>query len=213
MNAKFRVLMALVFASLISQAGAQDLGVKQGKALYEQYCIGCHQAGAVGKVGFAPSLSNNEFLSIVSADYLATTIRDGIEGTGMTPQAALGEENIHAIVSYLQSLSPVSGRRAKEVAKQPSARGDVKNGGVLFQRICSDCHGPAGIGFEAGGSGPAIGTRGFLSKASDGYIRTTIKEGRSNTMMRGFTGPAGLANLSSQEIEDIVTYLRTAPAK
>lgn len=213
MNAKLQVLMALVFASLVSQAGAQDLGAKQGKELYEINCIGCHQAGAVGKVGFAPSLSNNEFLSIVSADFLATTIKEGVEGTGMAPQAALGDENIRAIVSYLQSLSPVSGRRAEEVANQPSARGDAKKGAVMFQEICSDCHGSAGIGFGAGGSGPAVGTPGFLSHVSDGYIRTTIKEGRGNTMMKGFTGPAGLANLNNQEIEDIVTYLRTAPAK
>lgn len=213
MNAKFHVLMALVFASFASQAVAQDLGVKQGKALYEQYCIGCHQAGAVGKVGFASSLSNNEFLSIVSSEYLVRTIKEGIEGTGMGAQAALGDEKIRAIVSYLQSLSAVSGTRADEVAKQPPARGDARRGEALFRDTCSTCHGTGGIGFEAGGSGPAIGTKGFLSKASDGYIRTTIKEGRSNTMMKGFVGPEGLANLSNQEIEDIVTYLRTAPAK
>lgn len=213
MNAKLRVLIALVFAIFVSQAGAQDLGVKKGKALYEQYCIGCHQAGGVGKVGFASSLSNNEFLSIVSADYLVETIREGIEGTGMGPQAALGDDKIRAIVTYLQSLSAVSGTRAEEVAKQPPARGDVKKGAVLFQEMCAYCHGTTGIGFEAGGSGPAIGTPGFLKKASDGYIRTTIKEGRGNTMMKGFVGPEGMANLTNQEIEDIVTYLRTAPAK
>jgi len=213
MNAKFQVLMALVFASLVSQADAQDLGAKQGKALYEQFCIGCHQAGAVGKVGFAPSLSNNEFLSIVSADFLATTIKEGIEGTGMAPQAALGDEKIRAIVSYLQSLSPVSGRRAEEVANQPSARGDAKKGAVMFQEICSNCHGTAGIGFGDGGSGPAIGTPAFLKHASDGYIRTTIKEGRGNTMMKSFVGAEGMASLTKQEVEDIVTYLRTAPAK
>lgn len=213
MNAKFQVLLALVFASLVSQAGAQDWGIKKGKELYDTSCSGCHQPGAIGKAGFAPSLSNNEFLSIVSADYLFSTIKEGIEGTGMGPQEYLGDENIHAIVSYLQSLSPVSGRRSEEVAKQPPARGDAKKGAVIFHDICSTCHGPAGIGFEAGGSGPAIGTPGFLKKASDGYIRTTIKEGRGNTMMKGFVGPEGLANLNSQEIEDIVTYLRTAPAK
>ncbi|CAG0994482.1 cytochrome c oxidase cbb3-type subunit III [Methylophilaceae bacterium] len=213
MNAKLRVLIALVFAIFVSQAGAQDLGVKKGKALYEQYCIGCHQAGAVGKVGFAPSLSNNEFLSIVSADFLADTIKNGVEGTGMGPQGALGDEKIRAIVSYLQSLSPVSGSRAEEVAKQPAARGDAKKGAVMFQEVCSTCHGPHGIGFDAGGSGPAVGTPGFLKHATDGYIRTTIKEGRGNTMMKGFVGPEGMANLTSQEIEDIVTYLRTAPAK
>ena len=47
-----------------------------------------------------------------------------------------------------------------------------------------------------------------FDKASDGFIRETIRHGRSNTRMRGFQGPAGLANLSDQEIDDIIIYLR-----
>ena len=150
---------------------------------------------------------------MVSADDMARTIRAGIDGTNMTSKKDLGEENIRAIVSYLQSLSPLSGTRAKEVASQPPSRGNTQSGKVMFAEICSDCHGDAGIGFDAGGSGPAIGTHGFLNLETDGYIRTTVKEGRSNTKMRGFSGPSALANLSDQEIEDIVAYLRTVPAK
>ena len=150
---------------------------------------------------------------MVSADELARTIREGVEETNMTPKKDLGEENIRAIVSYLQSLSPLSGTRAKEVASQPPSRGNARSGKAVFGDICADCHGDAGIGFDAGGSGPAIGTHGFLNLETDGYIRTTIKEGRSNTKMRGFSGPSGLANLSDQEIEDIIAYLRTVPAK
>jgi cytochrome c oxidase cbb3-type subunit 3 len=213
MNAIFHMLMALVFANLVSQAGAQDLGTKKGKELFDINCVGCHQEGADGKPGFAPSLSNKEFLSMVSADEMARTIREGIEETNMTPKKDLGEENIRAIVSYLQSLSPLSGTRAKEVAGQPPSKGNAQSGKVMFAEICSDCHGDAGIGFDAGGSGPAIGTHGFLNLETDGYIRTTIKEGRSNTKMRGFSGSSGLANLSDSEIEDIIAYLRTVPGK
>lgn len=213
MKAIFQMLAALVFANLVSQAGAQDLGVRKGKELFDINCSGCHQEGANGQPGFAPSLSNKEFLSMVSADYLTSTIRAGIEGTNMTSKKDLGDENIRAIVSYLQSLSPLSGTRAKEVASQPSSRGNAQSGKVMFGEICADCHGDTGIGYDAGGSGPAIGTHGFLDLESDGYIRTTIKEGRSNTKMRGFSGPSGLANLSDQEIEDIIAYLRTVPAK
>ena len=54
----------------------------------------------------------------------------------------------------------------------------------------------------------AIGLPGFLDKASDGFIRETIKNGRSNTRMRGFQGSDGLANLSDREIDDIIVYLR-----
>lgn len=213
MNAKFHVLMALVFASIVSQAGAQDLGTKKGKELFEQNCMGCHQESATGKPGFAPSLSNKEFLSIASTDFLTNTIKDGREGTGMPPWKQLGDEDISAIVAYLQSLSPTAGTRVAAVNSQPPAKGDVHAGKVMFAEVCSNCHGDAGVGYEAGGSGTGIGRPGFLSKASDGYIRTIIKEGRSNTKMRPFTSPSGLANLTDQEIDNIIAYLRTAPAK
>jgi cytochrome c oxidase cbb3-type subunit 3 len=66
-----------------------------------------------------------------------------------------------------------------------------------------------GDGYEAGGTGTAIGLPGFLGKVSDGFIRETIRKGRSNTRMRAFQGPAGLADLSDQEIDDIIVYLRS----
>ena len=39
----------------------------------------------------------------------------------------------------------------------------------------------------------------------------TIKEGRSNTRMLGFNGSNGLANLTDQEIDDVITYMRNLP--
>jgi len=213
MKAIFQMLMVLVFANLVSQADAQDLGVNKGKELYQKKCRFCHQEGANGKPGVGTSLSNKEFLSIVSADWLKKVIETGVPGTNMPPQKKLGDENIRAIVSYVQSLSPLSGTRAKEVVSQPPSKGNAKSGKVLFASVCSTCHGETGTGYDAGGSGPAIGTQGFLNMVSDGFIRTTIKEGRSNTMMRGFSGPSGLANLSDRETEDIIAYLRTVPTK
>jgi cytochrome c oxidase cbb3-type subunit 3 len=70
------------------------------------------------------------------------------------------------------------------------------------------CHGVDGDGYDAGGTGTAIGLPGFLDKASDGFIRETIKHGRSNTRMLPFQGPEGLANLTDEEIDDIIVYLR-----
>ena len=66
-----------------------------------------------------------------------------------------------------------------------------------------------GDGYIAGGTGTAIGKAGFLNKASDGFIRPTIKYGRSNTRMLGFSGASGIANLSDKEIDDIIVYMRT----
>jgi len=187
---------------------ADEAMIKEGAQLYAQNCVFCHQADAIGKPGFAPSLSNPEFLSIASDRFLLSTIRDGRLGTGMPPFAHLKRDKGRAIVAYLRSFSKLP-NKAKEVDAQPDAHGDPRLGQLWFDYICSTCHGPNGDGYAAGGTGTAIGKAGTLNKVSDGFLRTTIKQGRSNTRMLGFSGPAGLANLSDQEVDDIIVYLRT----
>ena len=184
--------------------------VEKGNQLYSQNCSVCHQPDAIGKPGFAPSLTNKELLSISSDKFLLGTIRDGRAGTGMPPFAHLGRKNAMAIVTYLRSHTELP-NTAAEVDAQPAAQGDPRLGKLWFEQICSTCHGIKGDGYAAGGTGTAIGKAGFLSKASDGFIRTTIKEGRSNTRMLGFNGPKGLASLSDQEVNDIITYMRSLP--
>jgi len=185
---------------------------KEGEALYNQNCIFCHQADAIGKPGFAPSLTNKEFLSVASNKFLMSTIRDGRGGTGMPPFAHLGRKQVEAIVAYLRSHAKLPDVSAS-VDTQPDAHGDPRLGETWFHEICSTCHGFNGDGYSAGGTGTAIGKVGFLSKATDGFIRFTIVNGRSNTRMLGFKGPDGMANLSDQEIDDIISYLRTVPSK
>lgn len=187
---------------------ADEAKIKEGEQLYAQNCVFCHQADAIGKPGFAPSLSNPEFLSVASDRFLLSTIRDGRLGTGMPPFAHLGRDKGRAIVAYLRSFSELPNRSA-EVDAQPDAHGDPRLGQLWFNYICSTCHGPNGDGYAAGGTGTAIGKAGTLNKVSDGFLRTTIKQGRSNTRMLGFSGPDGLANLSDQEVDDIIVYLRT----
>ena len=186
--------------------------IQQGKFLYTQNCGFCHQKDAIGKPGKAPSLTNPELLSISSTSFMAETIADGRPGTGMPPFSHLGNDKIIAIISYLFSYSERPSR-ASAIDSQPKAKGDIETGMKLFDSICLPCHGPNGNGYVAGGTGTAIGTSGFLNKASDGFIRTTIKEGRSNTRMKSYQGPAGLADLSDKEIDDIISYLRSIPGK
>ncbi len=183
-----------------------------GKDLYEQNCVFCHQADAIGKPGFAPSLTNKEFLSVASVSFIFGTIRDGRPGTGMPPFIHLGDEKIKAITAYLRSHAQLADRTA-QVDAQPEAHGDPRLGELWFKQICATCHGEGGDGYEAGGTGTAIGKIGFLNKATDGFIRVTIKEGRSNTRMLGFQGSDAMADLSDQEIDDIISYLRTVPSK
>ena len=182
--------------------------VSTGETLYNQNCIFCHQPDAIGKPGLAPSLTNPELLAISSDKFLMSTIRDGRQGTSMVPYAHLGRNKIKAIVAYLRSHETLP-QQSAEVDQQPDAHGDPRFGEQWFDQLCSTCHGVRGDGYLAGGSGTAIGKPGFLNKVSDGYIRETIKRGRSNTRMLPFQGPEGLANLTDTEIDDIITYMRT----
>jgi len=182
--------------------------INKGKKLYQQNCIFCHQADAIGKPGVAPSLTNPELLETASDKFLKSTIRDGRLGTGMPPFAHLGRSGIDAILAYLRSYEKRPNRSA-QIDKQPIAHGDERLGKLWFDQICSTCHGVDGDGYHAGGTGTAIGNPSFLSKASDGFIRETIKHGRSNTRMIGYSGPEAMANLTDGEIDDIITYMRS----
>ena len=204
--------LAMLALSQPSAAATGAATIEKGQQLYTQNCSVCHQADAIGKPGFAPSLTNVELLSVASDKFLLTTIRDGRAGTGMPPFAHLGRDGIKSIVAYLRSHSELP-NRAADVDAQADAHGDPRLGKLWFDQICSTCHGVKGNGYVAGGTGTAIGNVSFLSKASDGFLRETIKRGRSNTRMLGFQGAEGLANLSDQEIDDIIVYLRDLAAQ
>ena len=195
--------------SVTSSRGKQ---IRKGQVIFNENCSICHQEDAIGKPGTAPSLSNPELLSLSSNRMLETAIRKGRPGTAMAPFGDfLKNSEIKAVVSYLRSLATLP-FRGEQVDAEPQAMGDHRFGEQWFHQICATCHGPQGNGYEAGGTGTAIGKAGFLDTVTDGFLRETIRKGRSNTRMLGFQGPDGLANLNDQEIDDIITYLRTVPS-
>lgn len=210
------LIIFLSFFTFISTCVANDIAgdelIKAGEGHYNQNCVFCHQADAIGKPGLAPSLINPELLSMASDEFFLNTIHGGRPGTGMPPFSHLSDGSIKAIIAFLRSHSKLPNQSA-EIDAQPDAKGDPWMGKQWFERICSTCHGDKGNGYIAGGTGTAIGTNGFLDRVSDGFIRTTIKNGRSNTRMRGFQGADGIANLNDQEIDNIIVYLRSLQAK
>jgi len=205
---KTAITLALGLGLATSAVAGPKGDIAKGKKLYSQNCVFCHQADAIGKPGVAPSLTNPELLSMASDKFMKGTIRDGRAGTGMPPFGHLGRSGIDAIMAYLRSHAKGPNISA-EIDKQPDARGDARLGKQWFDNICATCHGFNGDGYLAGGTGTAIGNASFLSKASDGFIRETIKRGRSNTRMIGYSGPEAMAALSDQEIDDVITYMRT----
>ena len=200
-------VMSLAFGYSAHAEPASASTLRNGMELFNENCAVCHQADAIGEPGVAPSLTNPELLSVASDKFFEGTIRDGREDTGMPPFAHLGRTNVRAIVAFLRSHA-TKPERSEEVDAQPDAHGDPRLGKQWYDNICSTCHGVSGDGYDAGGTGTAIGLSGFLNKVSDGFIRETIKKGRSNTRMRAFQGVEALADLTDREIDDIIVYLR-----
>jgi len=202
------VLLASVWASSASASSLHGIA-KKGKKIFNENCVACHQADAIGKPGIAPSLTNPQLLAIASDEFLFETISKGRTGTSMPAWGdQLGKKKINAVIAYLRSHSK-GPNRSESVNAQRRSMGNAKLGEAWFQGICAHCHGVYGQGYAANGSGTAIGGPDFLRVASDGFIRETVMFGRDNTRMRSFHNSAALANLNKSEIDDVIKYMRT----
>ncbi|MCP4249710.1 MAG: c-type cytochrome [bacterium] len=183
--------------------------VSLGAELYASACASCHGLDGAGTTGSA--LSNPEFLRAASDGFLAATMvlgRDGTEmlamGKGAQGNVELSSDDVSNVVAFLRSWEhrpPVAGIPARYVTGA-----DTGQGAELFVNSCAGCHG--GNGDD--GWAPALNNRDFLAAATDGYLQATIARGRSNTAMRPFgKGTGGVAPLSTEEINNVVAYIRT----
>jgi cytochrome c553 len=163
--------------------------------------------GGEGKIGFAPSIRNRDFLALASDDFIRSTVHNGRSGTAMMPRPDLSEQVVDDIIAYLRDLS-VENRVDIDVDPALSFEGDASKGSEMYSRYCASCHGPNGEGYAIGVPGTGIGLPGFAN-ASDDYIFKTLKHGRIGTPMKSFIGARGLANLSNQDAYDIIAHLRT----
>ncbi len=172
--------------------------VIRGGIVFKNYCKLCHGERADG-IARAAKLYGVSNLTIKAADnnYYFKIIRGGGVSVGksefMPPwEGELSEEQIRDVAAYLQ------------IATDNKRRGEV-----VFKTNCILCH-----GLMADGKGraariydppPANLTK---SAKNDDYKRMIITGGGA-AMGRSEFMPAWSDQLSEQEIEDVVAYLRT----
>ena len=96
------------------------------------------------------------------------------------------------------------------VLDESELEGVAENGQRIFRAVCSGCHGRSGAGYQETANGTGIGRKAFLDSASNGFLRYIVSHGKSQTKMRGFAASniTAVANLSDQEIDDTIAYLR-----
>lgn len=191
-----------------NELASADEIIHAGEKKFQTNCAACHQSNGEGKIGLAPSIRNRDFLAIASDDFIKKTIKQGRLGTSMIARPDLSETDLDQIIAYLRSLK-IANPISISVSSELKIAGDVHVGKDRFAQYCASCHGPKGEGYSAGGSGPGIGLSGFLNVASDDFIYKTVKYGRVGTAMKSFIGAKGVANLSKNEVFNIIAYLRS----
>lgn len=202
------MVLALTTGLLVEAAEKLSAPAKEGRDLFNINCLTCHQEGAKGQVGLAPSIRNPDFLALATDDFIRQTIKLGRFGTAMVARPDLSDAQVNKIIAFLRSVPTGAPRAPVAVDWETKFTGDQSAGAMKYMIYCAACHGFKGEGYNAGIVGTAIGYPGFLKVASDDYILQTTKLGRIGTPMQPFVGSKGLANLSEQDIKDIIVHLR-----
>ena len=189
--------------------------VHVGAELFAGSCASCH--GTEGQGASGPQLNNPTFLSAASNGFLAATIALGRTGTPMQSmvhgQEGLGQiapDQIDDVIAFMRTWeNRIAPRKQRAVVELTSSA--IGAGKTMFGQFCAGCHGPEGRGLQDGPAyfAPALNNQEFLASASDGFLLATIARGRSRTPMRPFgEGAGGIASLKSEEISDIVSFIR-----
>ena len=115
-----------------------------------------------------------------------------------------------------EEVAPSEGAMDTEKAAEAEVvyemSGDAVHGEELFTATCSACHGPGGVGIE--GLGKDMTQSEFIASKTDADLITFIKLGRSTSDPLNTTGvdmppKGGNPSLSEEDLNDIVTYIRT----
>jgi mono/diheme cytochrome c family protein/rhodanese-related sulfurtransferase len=191
------------------QAAAPDpvlaARLAQGEELYTRICAVCHGLNGEGyKADAAPALNHPSYLGSVSDALLRDAIANGRTGSTMSAWSKqrggpLDGADITAVIAFMRSW--YTGPKLELDNKQ--GPGDPTRGGQLYAQHCARCHGTRGIE----GPNARIGDPAFLARASTGFLRLAIADGRPPTPMEGFgklLGPQG--------VQDVIMHLRTLAA-
>jgi len=184
-----------------------------GATLYGTFCAACHGAKGEGMryagMSAFPAIGNPDFLTVASDQFLLDNIRRGRPGRRMPSwenmEGGLTPDEIGNLAGFIRTMAEHNTPPVEEPLQRRIA-GDSDAGKIVYERNCSGCHGEAGAGAE----GPALSNSVFLETVSNSFLVETVRKGRRGTSMNSFESPSPVQPfLSQQEIDDIITYIRT----
>ena len=122
---------------------------------------------------------------------------------GLTPVPTLAPAATLTLIPSLEEPPPTSGEPVASPepgGEEAPAAGDATNGATVYAQNCAACHGENA---EGGAVGPTL-ISAELQAQDDDFYREVILNGREGTSM-----PAWEGRLSTQEIEDVIAFVRS----
>lgn len=208
-------LVAADVNAIPGDAALKDYAVNAGKAVFNTYCVQCHQREGQGlqSKGY-PTLSDNDWLFGGTMDAIYYTVAHGVRNA-TDPEArnvdfvmpawsekapagalkdaataALTEEQVGQVVHYVLKLSGQTADAAKAAA-----------GEQLFADNCVACHGDGGVGNRDMGT-PALNDAIWLYGGDEATLTATIALGRMGGVM-----PAWQGRLPDDQIRAAAAYV------
>lgn len=167
-----------------------------GKELFAANCASCHGPDGRPILPGVPTLHLPSVLSMVDDGYYIDIITHGRKGTQMPAwDKSLTRTQMLSIIRHLRTWDTAAPDRTAVL----TSASDPKRGEAIYRGRCAACHGRRG----EGGIGNTLNSPTFLSIASPQFFRDMVISGRKHTAM-----PATY-NLTTGEIGDLVSYLRT----
>jgi cytochrome c oxidase cbb3-type subunit 3 len=175
--------------------------------LYGDNCAACH--GATGEHGPATNLANPEYEALVDDATLRKEITNGMAGTlmpafGDSAGGTLTDQQIDILVAGMRQhwQKPNAFEGATPPPYAQAKPGDAQRGQQTYQARCAICHKQ---------SPQEITGKTYLALVSDQALRTYIIAGRSDIGQPDWRHDSRdgkpATPLTSQEVDDIVTYL------
>ncbi len=210
---------------LYSRVGIPKL--VKAKALFNSLgCRGCHKINGVGGDD-GPDLTLFGKKDPAFMDYSGVYGKRTLENwivqhfhhparvvqSSKMPRIGLTDEQVELLTLYMLSLRLTSYPEAfwppdRARVVRLGQREFSDDGASLYGVFCAACHGPRGQGQRYPGMGrfPGVANPGFLSVASDAFIRQTLIKGRPGRRMPAWGSKSG--GLSKRDIRTIIAYLR-----
>jgi mono/diheme cytochrome c family protein len=238
------IIIGTAFLLIISQLrlyGAEELkappatpeSVAAGKAVFFEYCSGCHGRRADGRgpqsLNLVPkpqNLRNAQFVKYLTDERMYTSISGGVRGTAMNAfELTLSPERRWQVIHYIRSLTADDPFNLTNALDYQPVRSDAKNpvapssesiatGKKLFLNYCANCHGTKadGNGVIAINLTPmprnlvaivSWGEKPFIDYMPDSRLYDSITNGVPGTSMSPW-----IKVMTDEERWSVINYLR-----